>query len=183
MNEIKTLRQLTSLNQLDFSNKYLIPLDILINWEEDTISDLNRYKSLKNTIINEYKNEFIDMKINNLLEKRKIDDKFIHSIKYALNKLINSDIVSYIDDVVLYGSLARGNNRSNSDIDILLVLDESVKNIANYQKVINKLRGSISTSNINDPENDLHVVYGNDYKKINNAYYSNILKDGISLWN
>lgn len=189
MYDIKKLRKISGLSQNEFSNKYFVPLKTLQNWEADKNTSSYRqcpkyvYRLLKKALINDYRNEFIDFRIDVLTNKINLDDKFIKAIRYALNAIINSDISMHINDVVLYGSTARGENKKDGDVDILLVLDESIKKVKGYQKSINKLKGSISTSNINDPENDLHVVYGGEYKKANDAYYKNIMKDGVSIWN
>lgn len=187
MNNIKQLRTITNLNQKEFANKYLIPLKTLQNWETNIECKSYRkcpnyvYKLLKNKVINDYKKEYIETNITNI--PCTIEDKFLNSIKHGLDTIISSSLLMYVDDVILYGSLARKDNKKDSDVDLLLVLDKAIKNVKGYQKNITKLKGSISTNNINDPENDLHVVYGDEYKQSNDAYYKNIVKDGISIWN
>lgn len=44
------------------------------------------------------------------------------------------------------------------------------------------LKGSITEEDIDAPEIDLKVVFGNDWKKSSQTYYRNILQEGKQIW-
>ena len=83
----------------------------------------------------------------------------------------------------MYGSTARGQAKPSSDVDILLVLGEEVKNHRKYNDWINYLKGNLSSDDFTMPEADLHVVFDENWTKNNSAYFFNVRKEGISIWN
>lgn len=44
------------------------------------------------------------------------------------------------------------------------------------------LKGSITEEDIDAPEIDLKVLFGNDWKKSSQTYYRNILQEGKQIW-
>ena len=44
------------------------------------------------------------------------------------------------------------------------------------------LKGSITEEDIDAPEIDLKVMFGNDWKKSSQTYYRNILQEGKQIW-
>ena len=44
------------------------------------------------------------------------------------------------------------------------------------------LKGSITEEDIDAPEIDLKVVFGDDWKKSSQTYYRNILQEGKQIW-
>lgn len=112
-----------------------------------------------------------------------MDIKRESAIRYALKMISQSKLFPYVEDVILYGSTARNEASSSSDIDLLLVLNPHAKEQENSRSWIVDLRGNISTDNIRDPEADLHIAYGDSWKSGNQAYQRNIQKEGLSIWN
>ena len=100
----------------------------------------------------------------------------------AKDKIRKSPLSKYVKDVVLYGSTARGDSKPSSDVDILLVLDGGIKNNRKYNDWITYLKGNISSEDYTMPEVDLHVVLDENWDRKNNAYFSNIKKEGFSIW-
>ena len=98
-------------------------------------------------------------------------------------KIRKSPLSRYVKDVVLYGSTARGQSKHSSDVDMLMVLDSSVKNYRKYNDWITYLKGNISSDDYRLPEADLHVAFDEKWKERGNAYFSNIKKEGFSIWN
>ena len=88
----------------------------------------------------------------------------------------------YVEDVILYGSCARKEQNYSSDIDLLLVLSEEFRKNENLMIPLLKLKSQIMTDDIEDPEIDLKIVIGSDWKMNPMQYYKNVKKDGISLW-
>ena len=103
------------------------------------------------------------------------------AIIYALNEIKISKIAPYVLDVILFGSCARKEEKYESDIDLLLVLNEKAKE-HEYHKAIILLKGSVSSPEINAAEVDLKITFNNDWQSSNNTIYNCIKKDGIRIW-
>ena len=100
----------------------------------------------------------------------------LHDFKIGAQKLYGERLKS----IILFGSFARGEARADSDVDILLVLEDAdvdfyqeVKRLSDlvfevmmeYQRVISAFPIS---------EKDLE-------KKVRNPFYINIKKDGVAI--
>ena len=186
---LKQLRKICKLSQKSFGDFYDIPLKTIQNWEADTSTKSSRscpkYVEylLMRSVLDDFHDEYIDYLIAKISERIHVEDKFTEAIRYALNVIEDFKLNKYIDDVILYGSVSRNENKTSSDVDILVQFDERIKEVENYSIEINRLRGLITSSDINLPENDLHIVYGDDWKQNDEAYFLNIRKEGISLSN
>ena len=118
----------------------------------------------------------------NLLETN-IDIPHLTTIELARDKIRKSPLSKYVKDVVLYGSTARGEAKSSSDVDILLILGSEIKSHRKYNDWITYLKGNISSDDFTVPEIDLHVAFDENWSKNNNAYFFNVRKEGFSIWN
>lgn len=188
---IKEIRQITKLSQKEFGKKYKIPLKTIQNWESDTDKTSSRrcpqyvLYLLAKTITGEYSNYQLNDKIDNLMIQGKLnlEQRRESALRYALEQISTSPLLPYVDDVILYGSTARNETTKNSDIDLLLVLNPSVKNEAEYSSWIVRIKGNISTDDIKDPETDLHIAFGDTWKYDTKAFQRNIQEEGFSIWN
>ncbi|MBR0472553.1 MAG: nucleotidyltransferase domain-containing protein [Methanosphaera sp.] len=97
--------------------------------------------------------------------RRLIAQKFANSIKSQ-----------YIDKIILYGSVARGDDTENSDIDILIITN-------NYDKIESKVYNESYTIIIDDNEIiSPHFITPEHFEKIKNfSFISTVLKEGILL--
>jgi len=179
--EIKRLRRSSGLTQKEFSTRYQIPLKTLQNWETDTSSPSARtcptyvVSLLRRAVMEDF------TVARNLLEAD-VDMPHLIAIEQAKDKIIKSPLSGYVKDVVLYGSTARGKAKPTSDVDILLVLDERIKKNSRYNDWITYLKGNISSDDYTIPEADLHVVFDEKWRDNKDAYFSNIKKEGFSIW-
>ena len=188
---IRELRNITGLSQKEFGNKYNIPLKTIQNWESDRSKEASRscppyvIYLLAKAVATDYSDCKLQDKLDNLVAHGKLflDIKRESAIRYALKMISQSKLFPYVEDVILYGSTARNEASSSSDIDLLLVLNPHAKEQENSRSWIVDLRGNISTDNIRDPEADLHIAYGDSWKSGNQAYQRNIQKEGLSIWN
>lgn len=188
---IKELRQITNLTQKEFGEKYRIPLKTIQNWESSTDKTASRtcppyvIYLLAKTIVNEYPECVLNNKLDSLIIHGTInlDQRRESALRYAIEKIENSSLHDYVEDVILYGSTARNEATKTSDIDLLLVLNPSIKSKTNYSNWIVKIKGEISTDDFRDPETDLHISYGDSWKNENQAFQRNIQKEGLSIWN
>ena len=180
--DIKQLRQTTGLTQKEFCNRYLIPLKTLQNWEsDDNLPSARKYPQYLLFLLERAIKE--DFPVARRLIESNIDERHLTTIEHAKRKIFKSPLSKYVKDVFLYGSTARGESKSSSDVDLLLILDERIKNHKNYNDWISYLKDNISTDDFTIPEADLHVVFGENWKEDNHAYFYNIKKDGFSIWN
>lgn len=178
---IKRLRQTTGLTQKEFSERYRIPLKTLQNWEAD--SDQPAARTCPQYV--EYLLAIAvmaDFPIVKRLLEANVDERHLATIEQSLAKIRKSPLSKYVKDVVLYGSTARGQSKYSSDVDMLLVLDNCVKNYRKYNDWITYLKGNISSDDYRLPEADLHVVFDEKWKEKSNAYFSDIKKEGFSIW-
>ena len=112
----------------------------------------------------------------------------IGSVRHALalqsakQKILRSKLSLYAKELYLYGSAARGEVRWDSDIDLLLVLDPSQKNSRELKREIIYLKGSLTDEEVDAPEVDLKVVFGNGWRTSTQTYYKNIVQEGKKIW-
>lgn len=99
------------------------------------------------------------------------------SLNFALDILCSDVYEPYIDAVYLYGSCARGNQRFNSDIDLLLQCSEKFT-----PDIGRKMRIDAMPDDWNLPEVELKFVMGEGWKTENDQFSRNLRKDGILLW-
>lgn len=105
------------------------------------------------------------------------------ALDYALKTIENSALNPYVKRVILYGSCARGEEKYTSDVDILVVLDESfLKKKEELRRELRVLQGAVTTDDIDDPETDMKIVIGNDWKDSRLLYFRNICKEGVDIW-
>ena len=123
-----------------------------------------------------------DFRIAKYLLEADVDMPHLVAIDHARANIHKSPLSNYVKDVVLYGSTARGQSKPSSDVDILLVLDAAIKSHRKYNDWITYLRGNISSDDYTLPEADLHVVFDANWEDNKTAYFSNIRKEGFSIW-
>lgn len=100
----------------------------------------------------------------------------------AKQKILQSKLSLYAKELYLYGSAARGQVRWDSDIDLLLVLDPAQKNSKKIKKEIVYLKGTISDEELDAPEVDLKIVFGDGWRTSTQTYYKNIVQEGKKIW-
>lgn len=180
--DIKRLRQASGLSQREFCMMYRIPLKTLQNWESgEDLPSARKCPPYVSFLLE--KALMADFSIVKNLLLANVDESHLTTIQHAKSQIRKSPLSRYVKDVVLYGSTARGQSKPFSDVDILMVLDEKVKNRKQYNDWITYLKGNISTDDYTLPETDLHVAFYDNWVENNNAFLSNIRKEGFSIWN
>ena len=106
-------------------------------------------------------------------------ERHTKAIDYALSKIKESPLSKFVKEVVLFGSVARNEERYDSDIDLLLVLDEQARA---YKRDILNLRGNISSDELADAEADLKITFNENWRDSMETIFLCIRKDGVKLW-
>ncbi len=106
-------------------------------------------------------------------------NKKIRNIVYEIKKyLINRYGESCIKDVIFYGSHARGEAREDSDIDVLVVVDNSM----DPMEVRKSLSEMILDILLNDGELVSVVVVGEDFfENYKSPFIINVKREGIKI--
>lgn len=110
--------------------------------------------------------------------------------KETLIQKVSSEVISEVmklvkDDIykiILYGSYARGDFDTESDIDILVVLRCDEKKVKQYRKNISRIASRVGLEN--DVEVSLLLRDKATYEMGNRLlpFYQNVLKDGVTLY-
>ncbi|MBS3081754.1 nucleotidyltransferase domain-containing protein [Candidatus Pacearchaeota archaeon] len=81
-----------------------------------------------------------------------------------------------IKDIILYGSLARGEFRINSDIDLIIIIENEFQEETKIRKLCGdaKIKNKISPTFVTQKEIELARSKGSDY-------YENLYKEGLRL--
>lgn len=108
--------------------------------------------------------------------------RHLHALHVAKERIFQSKLADYAKELYLYGSMARGEVNWDSDIDLLLILDFPEHDRKTLKKEILFLKGSLTEDDIDAPEVDLKVVFGDEWKTSNQTYYRNVLEEGEKLW-
>ena len=111
-----------------------------------------------------------------------IKHHYSQALLLAREKILASGLADLVEELYVYGSVARGNMTWDSDIDLLLVLNPVFRDSRTIKKEIIFLKGSISGDTLDDPEIDLKVVFGQHWKNSSQTYYRNILREGRQIW-
>lgn len=108
-----------------------------------------------------------------------MNERFKKSLQYALQKIHQSEICQYVSDVYLYGSVARNEEKVESDIDLLVILDTDM----DIHRSLIHLRGDCSPDDYMLPEVDMHFIQKSNFINRTDLYIQIIKQEGYSIWN
>lgn len=111
-----------------------------------------------------------------ILDKINLNYNELQGLNGAINELTGR--YPFIEQVILYGSKARGDSHEESDIDILIVTEYPVPRETKYMvsDIIynNELKNDIRISAI--------IVPQADYRNKISPFLINVRKEGIVIW-
>ena len=88
----------------------------------------------------------------------------------------------HLRKVILYGSYARGDNTPESDVDIMIIIDDSEDNVLKYRNRFSTIAALLGMKY----DVLLSVLFrdkGNFYKRAQyNPFYKNIVKEGVEWY-
>lgn len=118
-----------------------------------------------------------------MIKKRNLSERHKNAIKYAVESIKNSPLSVYVQNVILFGSCARNEQKYTSDIDLLLVLKEEFSSEKERLRVpLRLIKSDVMTGELDDPDVDLKIVIGDEWENSPMLFYQLIRKEGISLW-
>lgn len=98
------------------------------------------------------------------------------ALENAINYIKSSPDFVYVDSIYLYGSCARGQEKYNSDVDLMLCVKRDTPRSA-YRG----LRCCVSNGDYTLPE--VNVEFANtDSFSFSKQFDENVRKDGVILW-
>lgn len=104
------------------------------------------------------------------------------AIAYALKQIKASPLAPFVQDVILFGSVARGEERFVSDVDLLLVLKDAAYETEDIARQCRMLKVLVSTDDIKDAETDLRIVRASYFHASQELIDYFIKKEGKSVW-
>lgn len=106
-----------------------------------------------------------------------IKDRHQMSLQYALNVLEQTQYRNCMDAIYLFGSYARGENKYNSDVDILIQYNDRFT-----VETGRSMRIAANPDDYRLPEVELKFVQGEEWKKKEDQFSRNLRKDAVKLW-
>lgn len=117
-----------------------------------------------------------------------------NDVEYSLDKNIRNEIIKIRDiciyrlknaDILLFGSIAKGKYKNNSDIDILILIDDN-KSVSELRKLRHELEDDIDNLNLSRSV-DIKLYNKNRYIELSKeiSFEGDIIKDLIDIrkWN
>ena len=117
-----------------------------------------------------------------------------NDVEYSLDKNIRNEIIKIRDiciyrlknaDILLFGSIAKGKYKNNSDIDILILIDDN-KSVSKLRKLRHELEDDIDNLNLSRSV-DIKLYNKNRYIELSKeiSFEGDIIKDLIDIrrWN
>lgn len=95
----------------------------------------------------------------------------------AIKILSEDPYRQYIEEIYLYGSCARGNEKYNSDVDLFLQCNQQLSGI-----VARKMRVEVMPDDIKLPDVELKFTKDDQWKRASDQFSQNIRKEGILVW-
>ncbi|HCD45945.1 MAG TPA: hypothetical protein DEQ64_19915 [Lachnoclostridium sp.] len=111
------------------------------------------------------------------VERRDLMERHMQSIKSALEVLCSEAYRPYVEAVYLYGSCGRGNQRFDSDVDLLVQCSEKFTT-----DIGRSMRIHAMPEDWNLPDVELKFVYGDSWKAGKDQFSRNLIKEGVLLW-
>lgn len=104
-----------------------------------------------------------------------MNDKVLDSIKDSLSKNMPKD-----GKAILFGSRARGDNREDSDWDILIVLNKDYINNDDYLRISYPL--TLLGTDLNEEINPIMYTKRQWDENYFTPFYHNVIEEGKVIW-
>lgn len=108
---------------------------------------------------------------------RNLSERHKRSLEVAMKFLLSENVRQELKRVYLYGSVARGEASYNSDVDLLLVVNEDTT-----PKYMRWIRSCVLDGDYTLPEVDIHFTKDESLDNLSWQFAENVRKDGVVLW-
>lgn len=131
---------------------------------------------MMNKIPNELSARFADGEMMRIIGSKRQQT----ALEYALGVIKRSPVYPFIENLYLYGSCSRASEKWESDVDLFMELSPAIS--AHDLKIpLRLLKTEVMTDDFNDPEVDLKIVIGPEWRQSDMLFFQNVRKDGILL--
>ena len=97
------------------------------------------------------------------------------SMDFAVKRL-QEDFRDYVQEVYLYGSCARGDQKFRSDVDLLVKVEEGTS-----PRILRKMRAAVMPETTDLPEVELKFTSGPEFSS-SRCFNENIKREGKLIW-
>ena len=108
-----------------------------------------------------------------------ISDRHKEALDYAVNKIKEVIPEKDLNDIILYGSIARNDGEYGSDVDLVVLV--SPQWLTQNKKKAIALHADCIMDDYTMPEADIHIYTGILEDQPDNCYWTNVREDGIVL--
>ena len=108
-----------------------------------------------------------------------------NTIQKITSKVVSKSIESLgekLSRIVLYGSYARGDFTSESDIDVMILIDCKHEDLPKYRRMVSKIASEISLDDDVELSLVLEDIYTYEKWLDTLVFYQNVKKDGVVLY-
>lgn len=108
-----------------------------------------------------------------------------NTIKFVVNKIIETDISNIVQSIWLFGSCARDEDIYSSDVDIVCIINSCNPE---DRRIMRRIRSEASCTNVGDPDVDIIFKYNNGnitcipWNEDNSTFSKQLRKDAIKIW-
>lgn len=103
--------------------------------------------------------------------------RHLKAMQSALQFLTKEPYQKYIEEVYLYGSCAKGNQKYDSDVDLFVICNQQFT-----QEIGRKMRLAVMHEDEKAPEVELKFTQNPLWMQAQDPFTKNIRMDGILLW-
>lgn len=103
------------------------------------------------------------------------------ALEYAIQAIRTSPVFPYVTGVYLFGSCAKQTETEKSDVDLFMELQPAEELTGELRQELRLLKTDVMTDDWRDPEVDLKIVIGDEWKTSTMFFYQNVREEGIEV--
>ena len=117
--------------------------------------------------------------MKNIRKKGVLPERYTNTINYAKEIIKSSSVAPYINNIYLFGSAARKDVKWDSDIDIVVIMQNNTMSLCKEKMLL--LKSDLSYLGKEYVPVDLKFLSLDDYTDSKDLFIINIKKDAIEL--
>lgn len=103
------------------------------------------------------------------------------ALEYAIEAIRTSPVFPYVVGVYLFGSCAKQTETEKSDVDLFMELNLPEEIDDDMRTELRLLKTDVTSEDWREPEVDLKIVIGDEWKTSTMMFYKNVRKEGIEV--